>query len=235
MRVSLIARGGGDGARRSDRLCCQVLAPYILTALIERPNRLVYVSSGMHRGVRPRMDDLLWTKRSWSGSSAYAESKLCEVLLAFAVARPWQRRQIQRAGAWMGGDKDGRALQRRTICHQGCVTQAWLATSEDELARSSGGYFYHQRPRAPKPDRGRPQDLRRSCWLSAADLRSASRLTALRNEHRPGFAGLMELDHSQFATTASFGDAGCDRLCGCRGRDPAMEPRARREFSLHGG
>ena len=40
-----------------------VLAPYILTALIERPQRLVYLSSGMHRGVRPRMDDLLWTKR----------------------------------------------------------------------------------------------------------------------------------------------------------------------------
>src|SRR6516164_1292810 len=33
-----------------------VLAPYILTALIERPDRLVYVSSGMHRGVVPRMD-----------------------------------------------------------------------------------------------------------------------------------------------------------------------------------
>ena len=29
-----------------------VLAPYILTALIERPKRLVYLSSGMHRGVR---------------------------------------------------------------------------------------------------------------------------------------------------------------------------------------
>jgi hypothetical protein len=40
-----------------------LLAPYILTALIERPKRLVYLSSGMHRGVRPRMDDLLWTKR----------------------------------------------------------------------------------------------------------------------------------------------------------------------------
>src|SRR5262244_3813253 len=58
-----------------------VLAPYILTALIERPKRLVYLSSGMHRGVRLRMDDLLWTKPSWSGSSAYAESKLCDVLL----------------------------------------------------------------------------------------------------------------------------------------------------------
>ena len=40
----------------------KVLAPYILTALIERTKRLVYLSSGMHRGVRPRMDDLLWTK-----------------------------------------------------------------------------------------------------------------------------------------------------------------------------
>ena len=60
-----------------------VLAPYILTALIERPKRLVYLSSGMQRGVRPQMDDLLWTKRPWSGSSAYAESKLCDVLLAF--------------------------------------------------------------------------------------------------------------------------------------------------------
>ncbi len=32
---------------------------------------------------------------------------------------------------------------------QGSVTQARLATSEDELARSTGGYFYHQRSRAP--------------------------------------------------------------------------------------
>src|SRR5215470_865039 len=67
-----------------------VLAPYILTALIEKPARLVYVSSGMYRGARPRMDDLLWTKRSWSGSTAYAESKLYDVLLAFAVARRWK-------------------------------------------------------------------------------------------------------------------------------------------------
>jgi len=41
-----------------------VLAAYILTALIDRPGRLVYVSSGTHHGVRPRMDDLLWAKRA---------------------------------------------------------------------------------------------------------------------------------------------------------------------------
>jgi NAD(P)-dependent dehydrogenase (short-subunit alcohol dehydrogenase family) len=39
-----------------------VLAPYILTALIERPKRLVYLSSGMHRSVRPHLNDLLWTQ-----------------------------------------------------------------------------------------------------------------------------------------------------------------------------
>jgi NAD(P)-dependent dehydrogenase (short-subunit alcohol dehydrogenase family) len=41
-----------------------VLAPYVLTALIERPDRLVYLSSGMHRGANARLDDLTWTKRA---------------------------------------------------------------------------------------------------------------------------------------------------------------------------
>jgi len=127
-----------------------VLAPYILTAPIERPKRLVYLSSGMHRGVRPRMDDLLWTKRPWSGSSAYAESKLCDVLLAFAVARRWKDVKANGLEPGWVATKMGGASAPDDL-HQGCVTQAWLATSEDELAQSSGGYFYHQRPRAPNP------------------------------------------------------------------------------------
>jgi len=117
-----------------DVFAVNALAPYILTALIERPQRLVYVSSGMHRGVRPRMDDLLWTKRAWSGSSAYAESKLCDVLLALAVARRWQD-VIASAlePGWvptkMGGPSAPGDLR------QGCLTQAWLAVSDDALAQ----------------------------------------------------------------------------------------------------
>jgi NAD(P)-dependent dehydrogenase (short-subunit alcohol dehydrogenase family) len=127
-----------------------VLAPYILTALIKKPDRLVYVSSGTHHGVRPRMDDLLWTKRAWSGFSAYAESKLCDVLLAFAVARRWKNvKSNALEPGWVATKMGGPAAP--DDLHQGCVTQAWLATSEDELARSTGGYFYYQRPRAPNP------------------------------------------------------------------------------------
>jgi NAD(P)-dependent dehydrogenase (short-subunit alcohol dehydrogenase family) len=159
-RFDAVIHNAGIGSRETRRVetepgvpsvfAVNVLAPYILTALIERPKRLVYVSSGMHRGVRPRMDDLLWTKRPWSAASAYAESKLCDVVLAFAVARRWPD-VISNAlePGWvrtkMGGPSAPGDLR------QGSLTQAWLAVSDDELARSSGVYFYHQRPISPNP------------------------------------------------------------------------------------
>ena len=66
-----------------------VLAPYVLTALIKRPDRLVYLSSGLHHGAEANFEDLLWSKRPWHGAQAYSESKLYDAMLAFAIARVW--------------------------------------------------------------------------------------------------------------------------------------------------
>src|ERR1700683_2009788 len=65
------------------------LAPYILTALIKKPKRLVYLSSGLHQNGDASLKDLAWEHGPWHGQQAYSDTKLHDVLLAFAVARRW--------------------------------------------------------------------------------------------------------------------------------------------------
>ena len=127
------------------------LAPYILTALIERPKRLVYLSSGMHDRASAHLDDILWRKRRWDGSSAYAESKLHDVMLAFAVARLWPNVLSNALTPGWVATKMGGAGAPDDI-DQAHLTQAWLATSDDPAARTTGGYFYHLKRREPNPE-----------------------------------------------------------------------------------
>jgi NAD(P)-dependent dehydrogenase (short-subunit alcohol dehydrogenase family) len=70
-------------------LAVNTLAPFMLTALIKRPDRLVYLSSGLHRGGEGSLSDLDWTERPWNAARAYAESKLHVIALAFFLARRW--------------------------------------------------------------------------------------------------------------------------------------------------
>ena len=70
-------------------LAVNTLAPYILTALIGRPDRLIYLSSGMHHGGAGSLRDIDWTERRWNAAQAYAETKLHVAALALAAARAW--------------------------------------------------------------------------------------------------------------------------------------------------
>jgi NAD(P)-dependent dehydrogenase (short-subunit alcohol dehydrogenase family) len=98
-RFDAVIHNAGIGYREPDRIetedgvpevfATNVLAPFVLTVLIEQPGRLVYLSSGMHHSAIADLDDLAWTRRRWSGATAYAESKLYDVVLAFAAARLW--------------------------------------------------------------------------------------------------------------------------------------------------
>jgi NAD(P)-dependent dehydrogenase (short-subunit alcohol dehydrogenase family) len=127
------------------------LAPYVLTAMTERPKRLVYLSSGMHERANANLDDILWRKRKWDGSSAYAESKLHDVMLAFAVARLWPNVLSNAMTPGWVPTKMGGAGAPDDI-NQAHLTQAWLATSDDAEAKTTGGYFYHLKRREPNSE-----------------------------------------------------------------------------------
>ena len=126
------------------------LAPYILTARIKRPKRLVYLSSGMHHRANTDLDDLDWTKRRWQGAEAYAESKFHDVLLAFAVARlfPDVLSNALEPG-WVATKMGGPGAPDDLSAAP--TTQVWLATSNDAAAQVSGQYFYHRKLLAPNP------------------------------------------------------------------------------------
>ena len=124
-----------------------IVAPYLLTALIDRPQRLIYLSSGAHRSGRAKLDGI-----DWSGGTAgsYSDSKLFVTTLAAAVARMWLDVFSNAVDpGWvptrMGGPGATDDLRL------GHLTQEWLATSDDPDARTSGGYWHHQRRIEPHP------------------------------------------------------------------------------------
>ena len=129
-------------------LAVNTLAPYMLTALIGRPDRLVYLSSGMHHGGAGSLRDIDWAQRRWNASQAYSESKLHVVALALAAARAWPEVLSNAVDpGWvptrMGGPTATDDLE------MGHLTQTWLAASHDPAAPVSGGYWYHAQQQAP--------------------------------------------------------------------------------------
>lgn len=117
-------------------LTVNTLAPYILTCLIRKPARLIYLSSGMHLHGDPDPDKME------TGRISYSDTKLHDVILAKAVARKWPDVCSNAVNpGWvptkMGGAGAPDDLQK------GFETQVWLAVGED--ARISGRYLFHKK------------------------------------------------------------------------------------------
>ena len=125
-----------------------VVAPYVLTALIPRPRRLIYLSSGMHRSGHASLAGIDWAAQKQSVS--YSDSKLFVTALAAYVARIWPDLFSNAVDpGWvptkMGGPGAPDDLR------QGHLTQEWLAVSDDPEALTSGGYWHHQHRVKPHP------------------------------------------------------------------------------------
>ncbi len=122
-----------------------IVAPYLLTALLRGPRRLVYLSSGSHFGGRPSLDGVDWRGES---AGSYSDSKLFVTTLAAAVARlrPGVLSNAVDPG-WvptkMGGPGAPDDLE---LGHR---TQEWLAAGDEPEALTTGGYWYHRQRQQP--------------------------------------------------------------------------------------
>jgi NAD(P)-dependent dehydrogenase (short-subunit alcohol dehydrogenase family) len=129
-------------------LAVNTLAPYMLTALIERPSRLIYLSSSEHYGGEGPLHDVDWTKRRWDAAQAYAESKLYLVALALALARRWPEMLSNAVDPGWARTRMGGPSAPVDI-DTGQRTQSWLAASNESAARVSGRYWHNLRQQQP--------------------------------------------------------------------------------------
>jgi len=123
-----------------------VLAPYLLTSLMKKPKRLIYLGSGMHLQGNANL-------KNFPDQISYSDSKLFVLALSMAVARTWKEVFSNTVNpGWvptkMGGPGAPDDLE------QGAETQTWLAVSNDEKAKVSGRYFYHKKEERSHPDAG---------------------------------------------------------------------------------
>jgi NAD(P)-dependent dehydrogenase (short-subunit alcohol dehydrogenase family) len=122
-------------------LAVNSLAPYILTCLMRKPRRLVYLSSGMHLQGDPSLHSLAVGR---CRALSYSDTKLHDVILAMAVARKWPDVYANSVDPGWVPTKMGGAGAPDSL-EEGFQTQVWLAVSINPGACVSGCYFHHRR------------------------------------------------------------------------------------------
>jgi NAD(P)-dependent dehydrogenase (short-subunit alcohol dehydrogenase family) len=131
-RFDAVIHNAGVGSGGSGILAVNVLAPYLLTALMTRPDRLVYLSSGVHRSGHGDVDHL--------DRPSYGDSKLYDAALAAAVARRWPSVLSNAVDPGWIATRMGGAGAPGSL-DEGAATQVWLVTSDDPAATVTGRYF----------------------------------------------------------------------------------------------
>lgn len=144
---AVIHNAGVYRAPAEDIFSVNTLAPYILTCLIQKPKRLIYLTSGMHSQGHAKLDSF----KSDISRITYSDSKLHDMMLCKAVARRWPGVYANAVNpGWvptkMGGPGAPDNLQK------GYETQVWLAESSDQKAKVTGQYFFHQDTKRCNPE-----------------------------------------------------------------------------------
>lgn len=137
---AIIHNAGVYNASAEEIFTVNTLAPYILTCFIQRPKRLIYLSSAMHLQGHSKLESF----ETEISRITYSDSKLHVLMLCLAVARRWQQVYANALDpGWVPTKMGGRGAP--DDLQKGYETQVWLAVSSDEKAKVSGRYFYHQK------------------------------------------------------------------------------------------
>lgn len=143
------------------------LAPFAMTGLLldlllrSAPSRVITVSSASHRRTSIDIDDLQFSRRAYNRVTAYAQSKLANILFTEELARRLDPTQVT-ANCLHPGVVDTGLLQDYSGTphafsfamkvfkgtERGAQTSIYLASSQ-EVAGVSGKYFDDCRPIAP--------------------------------------------------------------------------------------
>ena len=176
-RLDAVVHNAGVGGQDERRLTedgheltfqVNVLAPYLLTATVPAPARLVYLTSGLEAQGEPHLDDLELERRPWDGMQAYCDSKLWDVVLALAVARRWPGTLSNAVDpGWIKTRMGGAGATDELPA--GADTSVWLATSDDPAAQVTGRYLHRRRLREPNPA-ATDVDLQERFLARAAEL-----------------------------------------------------------------
>ena len=127
-----------------------VIAPYLLTAQMELPRRMIFLTSGVEANAKWFPEDLQWSHRRWKGMQAYSDSKLHDLMLALEVAARYPQ-VISNAvdPGWIKTNMGG--PEAPDPVSLGAQTQVWLASSGDAGATASGRYMKRRKTQEPNP------------------------------------------------------------------------------------
>jgi NAD(P)-dependent dehydrogenase (short-subunit alcohol dehydrogenase family) len=144
---AVIHNAGVYNASAEEIFNVNTLAPYILTCLIRRPERLIYLSSDMHQQGRPKLESF----KTDTGRISYSDSKLHVLMLCMAVARECPHVYSNAVDpGWVPTKMGGRGAP--DDLQKGYETQVWLTVSDDEKAKVSGRYFHHGKESRHNPE-----------------------------------------------------------------------------------
>jgi NAD(P)-dependent dehydrogenase (short-subunit alcohol dehydrogenase family) len=146
---AIIHNAGVYQAPARETFMVNTIAPYLLTCLIQKPGRLIYMSSNLHLQGRANLDSF----KKESNRISYSDSKLYVTMLSMSVARKWSDVYSNAVDpGWVPTRMGGRGAP--DDLQKGYETQTWLAVSNDRSAKVSGRYFHHRTERRYNPQAG---------------------------------------------------------------------------------